>query len=145
MIGKSLKTTKQLKVFIKKLPPTLPPVGTKTCPAVEGGARPQVNHLTLRALDLISTDPLPACTMEENLIAVEMSGPWKLRTRPSNSRRIQGSQEGAGPLFKTLDQAPTSLSHPYHHRSPRPGASLSPAQVVQQGVGQHPVGAGKDK
>ena len=43
-VGKSLKITEQLKIFTKKRPPTLPPVGTKICPAVEGGARPKVTH-----------------------------------------------------------------------------------------------------
>ena len=61
MVGKSLKATKQLKVFAKKQPPTLPPVGTKTCPAVEGGARTQVTHPPLMALELNPTDPLLAC------------------------------------------------------------------------------------
>ena len=67
MVGKSLKATKQLKVFAKKQPPTLPTLGTNTCPAVEGSARTQVTHPPLMALELNPTDPLLACPRDETL------------------------------------------------------------------------------
>ena len=44
-------TPSEVKVFTKKLLPTLPPVGTKTCRAVEGGPSVQVNHIPVLVLD----------------------------------------------------------------------------------------------
>ena len=79
MVRKSLETTEQLKV-VTKLPPTLPPVGTKTCPAVEGGARPQVTHPPSTALELNPTDPLLACNREETRAAVKTASSWKSLT-----------------------------------------------------------------
>ena len=46
---------------------------------MEGGAKSQVKHLPLLALDLDYTDPLLACTMGEAVIAVQ--------TQPGNPER----------------------------------------------------------
>ena len=64
MVEKILKATQQRKVLAKKQPPTLPPVGTNTCPAVEGGVRTQVTHPSLTALELNTTGPPLACLRE---------------------------------------------------------------------------------
>ena len=64
-------TTVQLKNVNEKRQPSLPPVGSKSGPAVEGGAKSQVKHLPVLALDLNFTDPLLACTMGEAMIAVQ--------------------------------------------------------------------------
>ena len=48
---KSLQITVQLENFNEKRQPSLPPVGAKSGPAVEGGAKSQVKHLPLLALD----------------------------------------------------------------------------------------------
>ena len=56
------------KLVYKKLQPSLPPAGAKSCPAAEGGARPQVNLRPPPALDSSSTDPPLACTMIGTLI-----------------------------------------------------------------------------
>ena len=69
--GEAGQTTEQLKVFTKKLSPTLPPVGAKTCPAGEGGARPQVKHPPVLALELNPTAPFHACPQDETLIAAK--------------------------------------------------------------------------
>ena len=63
--------------YNEKMQPSLPPVGVKSRPAAEGGAKVQVNRPPLSALDVNSTDPLLTCTMDETMIAVESSGSWK--------------------------------------------------------------------
>ena len=62
---KCLQITVPIENFHEKRQPSLPPVGTKSGPAVEGGAKSQVKNLPLLASDLDSTDPILACTMGE--------------------------------------------------------------------------------
>ena len=76
MVGKSLKITEQLMVFTKKLPLTLPPVGTKIFPTVEGGARPQVTHPPFTVFKSNPTDNLLACTRANTKVVA--------RTKPGN-------------------------------------------------------------
>ena len=59
--------------------PSLPPVGVKPCPAEVGGAKVQVYHLPVLALDSNTTDPLLSCTLEEIVVAV--------KTQPGNQGR----------------------------------------------------------
>ena len=57
----SLQLAVQFEIFNEKPQPSLPPVGINSGPAAEGGAKFQVNHPPLLALDPNSTDPLLAC------------------------------------------------------------------------------------
>ena len=121
-VGKNLKTSKQLKVFTKKLPPTLPPVGTKTCPAVEGGARPQVTHPPLMALKSNPTDLFLAYPRDDTLSAA----------------KTQSSTAGALSLAPTSSPAqdrptPNALSYPGTVGAPSLEHTSSPAQVIHRG------------
>ena len=122
-VGKSLKITEQPKDFTKKLPPTLPPVITKICPAVEGGARPQVTHPPLTVLKLNPTDHLLACTQAETKVAA--------RTKPDNQRRCFHKF----PAARLTQDLPTSVSllHPGSDRAPFLEPTSSPAQVPKLG------------
>ena len=63
----------------KKLPPSLPPLCVKSSPAAEGGAKSQVTHPPLTALDSNPADPLNACTRDKTKVAAKI--------RPSNQER----------------------------------------------------------
>ena len=49
--------TVRFKIFNEKLQPSLPPVGVKSCPEAEGGAKFQVNRPPLLALDRTPLTP----------------------------------------------------------------------------------------
>ena len=127
MVRKSLETTEQLKV-VTKLPPTLPPVGTKTSPAVEGGARPQVTHPPSTALELNPTDPLLACPRDETLIAAK-----------TQSGNPEGRFHELPAARRTQDvPTPFSLPHPGTAGAPSLEPTSSPAQVLKRDGGGEP-------
>ena len=111
--------TVRFKAFNEKLQPSLPHVGAKSCPAVEGGAESQVNHQTLLALDLNSTDPLLiACTLEET----RDHGPTPLATTVFPGAGAYGDMSlqeqerpGTGAAKSRIFQG---QEHPYRTRCP---------------------------
>ena len=106
--------TVRFKIFNEKLQPSLPPVGVKSCPAADGGAKFQVNYPPLLASDSNSTDPLIACTRDKTMIAVNTPKPPRERSRPGHQERL-------------LHEYPDPAGAPSLVPTP------SPAQVIQLG------------
>ena len=101
------RTTKQRKIFTKVLPPTLPPVSTKTCLAVECIASIHVKLLPVLILDSNPTDPLLTCTRTETKVAP--------KTKPGNlEKRIHKC-----PAVRLAQDLPTPHSS-YTHAQPEP-------------------------
>ena len=101
--------------------PSLPPVGVKLCPAEEGGAKVQVNHPPVLALDSNTTDPLPSCTQDENMVAD--------KTQPGNQER----RVHKFPATRLPQDRPNPFSRP--HQDTAGALSMeptsSPAQFIK--------------